>query len=964
LSIKAGDHVLTELYREKGLGKVLGIQHFLDCSYYEVFFYNTNEVLTINSKDVQFVQSPYQKLSLGKYDSFSSFILRFIKNDINMTNSKKGVMSAGNFRITPLPHQVLAVDFVLNHTDKRCLIADEVGLGKTIEAAMIFEELKLRGQAKRVLIVTPSGLTQQWKEEMRQKFNEEFVIVDRNMHQSLREIHGRETNVWKCYDNVITSIDFVKPKVIKEGLDNKVLVNREEHNKYVSNMLVKADWDVVIFDEAHKLSKTLDGAETARYKIAKELSEFECVFLLLSATPHQGDAGKFFNLMNLIDPIAFSTENDINRKKVKEYVVRNKKRAAIDNKQERLFKQRITTVYPIERAPFEDKIELYLYEEVTKYVTENYNLALGKNDRALSFLMILFQRLVSSSSLAIFFALKSRLERLKIIQDTLSLDEVNLTIEFDEQEAIDKDAEEILEELQNSAGIFTKEGVRKEIKILEHLLILARKASYGRYDSKVKGLINVIDEIIIREEDPNIKFLIFTEFIQTQKYLQDILTSCGYEVSILNGKMTTLEKMEAREKFRESAQFLISTDAGGEGINLQFCHVIINYDMPWNPMKLEQRIGRLDRIGQKFNVLVFNFMIRDSVEERVREIIESKLDLVKKQFGDDKMADILSTLQDDFNFDRLFIDAVIKREKEAKDLEEIAQEIYETAKQILEKDDLLLPQSTEDYVSFEEKIIEVSADRIKCLVKHYLQLQNKQLNEYVKQPNLYYFDIKDENGSTLNYRNVVFDHEIAIENDNLNFFHINHPFIKKILKEQAYYEGGTVTQLRVQTYETQLIQKKGIWAIYKLILTNNIDFYKQIPVSVFVDELGIHDDSLSKMLIDISPEKLIDFSLDFPLLNVEFIQRIIEEEVQKVSEDIYTEELIDWQVLLDKEREKFHNYFKVQEKNLEKIAISNIKEAKKREILINKEAKLKNINHRKNLVPKIELEQIAMIVFG
>ena len=148
------------------------------------------------------------------------------------------------------------------------------------------------------------------------------------------------------------------------------------------------------------------------------------------------------------------------------------------------------------------------------------------------------------------------------------------------------------------------------------------------------------------------------------------------------------EKIEAKAKFKDDHQFLVSTDSGGEGINLQFCHVMINYDLPWNPMRIEQRIGRIDRIGQEKDVLIFNFMLEDTIEERVREVLEGKLERIAKEFGDDKKKDVLSLIQDEYNFDKIYIEAVKQGEINKKELEMIGTEIYLKAKRILEKQDL------------------------------------------------------------------------------------------------------------------------------------------------------------------------------------------------------------------------------------------------------------------------------------
>ena len=199
--------------------------------------------------------------------------------------SGAGFQSAGNFKIIPLPHQLLAVDFVIDRFKPRALIADEVGLGKTIEAALIYEELKARGLVGRVLIITPSGLCGQWREEMKQKFFEDFSVYDRELVLSLKKLRGEESNVWSFSDKIITSIDFLKPRRISRVLYRRLAGQRQWHNEHVFEAAVNAGFDMIIIDEAHKLTKDMSGEETARYKVGKAFSEVAPVFLCLPLPP-------------------------------------------------------------------------------------------------------------------------------------------------------------------------------------------------------------------------------------------------------------------------------------------------------------------------------------------------------------------------------------------------------------------------------------------------------------------------------------------------------------------------------------------------------------------------------------------------------------------------------------------------------------------------------------------------------
>jgi len=619
--MKIGDMVLSNTYEEKGAGTVLVTREVFGHKYADVFFEGTREKLTLPVSDLSGVREPEAKFRAGEFYPASKFMLRLLKDQILAAAAQEGLQAAGNFKILPLPHQLLAVNFVLDQFKPRALIADEVGRGKTIEAALVYEELKARGIAKRALVIAPSGLCGQWRDELKIKFSEEFALYDRDTVKSLKKMHGEETNVWKLSDRVITSVDFIKPKKLGDNLGERTLRNRAWHNMHVFEAAVEAEFDVVIIDEAHKLTKDFSGEETARYKVGEELSEAVPIFLLLSATPHQGDSAKFRNLLHLIDPYLFYKGCELRPEDVMKVTVRNNKRAAVDFSGNRLFKQRLTSLCKIDRYSREDAIELELYEKVTEYVSEYYDLAVRFNDRTLMFLLLIYQRMVSSSSRAILSALSRRLRVLEDEKRTLQGvgGEVENENNGESQNEIDLEnledltAEEQLEALENAG---TSENTPNKSKYIDYetlklknIIKLAKEASTGGNDAKFRKLLEIIDEFIIRENNPKLKFIIFTEFVETQKYINECLKSLGYKTALINGSMSPDVKLLEKLKFQDEAQFLISTDAGGEGINLQFCWVMVNYDMPWNPMRLEQRIGRIDRIGQEHDVKIVNFQL-------------------------------------------------------------------------------------------------------------------------------------------------------------------------------------------------------------------------------------------------------------------------------------------------------------------------------------------------------------------
>lgn len=887
------------------------------------------------------------------------FLAKIAAHSLQSLMSQQGVISAANFRITPLPHQILAVDFVLGQFKPRAVIADEVGLGKTIEAAMIFEELKLRRQARRVLIITPAGLTRQWQDELSQKFGEQFVVIDRALFGALREVNGQETNLWTLHDQVITSLDFIKPRRIHLDLGERERKRREQHNREVFDRMISAGWDMVIMDEAHKLSKDEDGTETARYKIGESLSKAVPVFLLLTATPHQGKPNKFLHLLNLVDPFSFTRIEDLQPERVSEIVWRTRKRAALDSQKRPLFKQRVTDIFPVKRTGPEFALERELYERVSAYVSDNYNRALGRNDRAFGFLMILFQRMLTSSTQAITESLEKRLKLLLRWQEELEETDqaIESPLEFDEQEADDEDPQTVLDVLVDVPGVINSHELAKEIVILSDLLDLARR-TLKETDSKIAAFMEIIEQVCQRE-GPATKFLVFTEFTATQRMLENTLKDMGYQVVLINGSMDINERIIARQKFSEDVQFMISTDAGGEGVNLQFCHVMVNYDLPWNPMRLEQRIGRLDRIGQTHNVIVLNLLIGETVEQRVREVLETKLSIIRHQYGDDKLADILSTLQEEFQFDKLYIEAIAKRQAEAVNLEKMGEQIVNRARQILDQDDLLLPQAGAQVESYKQKVIEISPERIRSLVAGYLASHGEPITEYSRKQGVFYFDLP-EDGTKVRYSDIVFERDKAMADDGLTFLHLNHPLIQRIqasLMQEAQAIHANL-RLRDGIFNESV---EGLFAVYTLRATNNVDLDRREIVSIFLDKDGLHQPRLAKLLLELLPEQVDSAYLPEASTWINSFKDKAWQVAESRSADRFMEIQLSYAEQIERERQKLERYYRQQEWAVHQIAIDNIRQAKEKELFERRRVDLNALHTRSNLVPDLTLVALAWI---
>lgn len=541
--------------------------------------------------------------------------------------------------VIPLPHQLKALNKAISRPAIRYLLADEVGLGKTIEAGLVMRELKLRGLVQRILVVAPKGLATQWVSEMDTHFNEPFELIIPG--DAIALAHPEE-NIWQQHKQVICPMDSIKPLEKRRGWS---LDKVNQYNKQRFDDVISAGWDLIVVDESHRLQGSTETV--ARFKLGQGLADAAPFLLLLSATPHQGKSDGFHRLMSLLDSDHFPDEGAVTQERVKPYVIRTEKRHAIDAEGKPLFRPRQTQLVSVAWQA-NHHIQRELYDAVTDYVREGYNQALASKQQAVGFLMILMQRLVVSSPAAI----KATLEKRLAVLNKPTLAEQASLLTHEEWEDLDG-------QQQSDTLLNTKIKALKDEKTeVKWLLSLAEQCVQQGIDAKADALLEWITQLQREEDDPNLKVLIFTEFVPTQTMLAEFLIARGMSVVTLNGSMSMQERKAAQLAFAETSRVLISTDAGGEGLNLQFCHVIINYDMPWNPMRLEQRIGRVDRIGQKKVVRALNLVFEESVEYRVREVLEEKLNTILEEFGVDKTSDVLDSAQAGQLFDELYTGAI------------------------------------------------------------------------------------------------------------------------------------------------------------------------------------------------------------------------------------------------------------------------------------------------------------------
>lgn len=950
------EKVVSELYAEYGPGTIISKNKIFDKEFCKVFFESAGKIIEIQLDDLKTIDSPMDLFKSNIFSSPIEFRLNSMAHSIEVMASSEKPLSPANFKINSLPHQLLVLDFVINQFRPRCLLADEVGLGKTIEAALIMEELKLRNIVKRVLIITPAGLINQWKDELKLKFSEDFSIFDGETFKSFKQLYGQETNCWLKFDQVITSIDFLKPKKMHNDLLEYELKRRQEHNKYVFKDCVNANWDMVIIDEAHKLSKYKTGEETARFKLGNSLSDGVPVFLILTATPHRGEPYVFKNLLGLVDPYRFNKLEDVKPENINKMTVRNKKRACIDFDGNRLFKKRVTTLCKIKWDEGVDKPEIKLYDAIVEYITEYYDYAQKEKNNILIFLLMLYERIVASSSKAILKSLGKRLKTLKSLTHKAKKISESLLDDFGEIPG-----EKQLEFVEKIVPILNNPDlVRKEIKIVSNCIELAKKALIGRNDAKLRKLIEIIDDLKKKINDKNIKILIFTEFIETQRYIIESLEKIGYNMAFINGKLSLSERILQKQRFRDKAQILVSTDAGGEGINLQFCYVIINYDLPWNPMKIEQRIGRVDRIGQDKDVIAINFILEDTIEEYVREKIEYKLQLIKDQFGEDKLHDILSTLNEEFNFDRLYVEYIAKNRYDDHSLENISDNIYQKAKEILENDEILIPFTDMEKVKdFEVEDIRNISKKNQIFSELFLKNRGLEFNEYKDNPALFYFRNDFRTDILQNhYSKIIFDQSIGLDIEDAELFCIKHPFIKEAIALSK--NKGRVCHFYI--YENKFRDNGGLLFNWLFTISNNFNMHRQHLIPTFVNNSLKYNRRLSeylKNMDNLSLEKC-DEKVE---CNIDDYYHQALAVAEKMAENIFWEMEQDWRTKINMDKEKLEKYYRQKAKAIGQIKIDNIREGKQNELRKDKAQKLAELKKQSQLFPELDCIQIAKIVF-
>ncbi|GAB4282975.1 MAG: helicase-related protein [Oscillatoriaceae cyanobacterium] len=541
-------------------------------------------------------------------------------------------------RVDPLPHQLEAVyDYFMKQPRIRFLLADDPGAGKTIMAGLLLKELKIRGLVRRVLIVAPANLTFQWQREMKDKFRENFDIVRGDV---LRASYGM--NPWQEKNQVVTSISWVS------RIDD------------AKESLLRSNWDLVIVDEAHKMSAYSSDKKTLAYQLGERLSEMTDHYLLMTATPHKGDRDNFCHFLELLDSDVYgdvkSLEEAMKRNIAPFYLRRTKEAMVTFPEPETGQVKKIFTTRKVETISFQiNQDELSFYDDLTDYVNDQ-SIKASHDDsargRALGFTMAMLQRRFASSVYAARLSLeRMRDKRQEILDDPQGYRqrqiEQKLPDDFDEMS--EEEQAKIIGNLENVVASIDPQDLRQEISQLNRLIGEAKQLEQREVESKLGKLKEVITQNGIFAS-PQMKLLIFTEHKDTLDYLVGKIRDWGLKVTQIHGGMKIGDRDQpnsriyAEREFRESAQVMVATEAAGEGINLQFCWFMINYDIPWNPVRLEQRMGRIHRYGQEKDCLIFNFVATNTREGRVLSKLFERLSAIAAALDPDNTGKVFNVL--------------------------------------------------------------------------------------------------------------------------------------------------------------------------------------------------------------------------------------------------------------------------------------------------------------------------------
>ena len=713
------------------------------------------------------IKGAEHRFVLGQKEAASgaeNFRLKTLAHALELWNENTGALS--NMEIDPLPHQIHLVHHILASGNLNWMIADDVGLGKTIETGMLLSALKQRGVLNRVLLVTPAGLTKQWQDELNHKFKMgEFQIYG-------EDFTINNSRHWKMYDHVIASIDCLKDPSHLELLQES------------------GGWDIIIFDEAHRLSRRQYGLKmdmSQRFQLAANLRRMTDALLLLTATPHQGMQDKFQALLELLHPERRDEIDTLalNPEIISDMIFRNNKADVTDAEGNFIFKGKQTHAVSV---PVSDEM-MEFDQQLQQYLRQGYSAgaAMGNQGRAIGFVMTVYRKLAASSIAAIHNALCNRKAKLqkRYVEE----------IEDRTGESLDWRFNGEWEESQLGSANEFFEG---ELGLLDQLISSTEKLK-GQ-DKKLEGFIDTLISKI-HANNTKEKILIFTEYKTTQAYLKQALEkSFGQRtVDLINGSMSHSERQNAINHFEESGRFLISTEAGGEGINLQRkCHIMINYDLPWNPMRLVQRIGRLYRYGQKKPVVIFNMHSPDTADAQVINLMYTRITQVvqdmagvSSEFNERLQEDIIGEISDLLDIEEILENAVtdgITRTKER------IEEALEKAKSATKMQRELFDHAASFDPNEIKEELAISIEHLQAFAQGMFAQTGIEIVEKTHEQKVWHIRIPEELmaelGTSRSRYEVTFDRFLATHRPNTHMLDLDSFIMKSLVERAKSYEFG------------------------------------------------------------------------------------------------------------------------------------------------------------------------------
>ena len=749
------------------------------------------------------------------HDSVSAdwFDLRTQALQLQIAHEQGQLLSISNSLVRLEPYQLAAVNWVMQKLRQRALIADDVGLGKTIEAGLILKELSARNRANRVLFVVPAHLQKKWIRDMDRFFDIDLTPADRQWVEGERRRLGEEANIWdQDHQQLVTSQAFLRQDEFQPALE-------------------EAFWDVVIVDEAHKAAKRGESPSKTS-KMVERVAGNSDSLLLLSATPHDGKGEAFRSLVEYIDPFLVAEDQDLSKEAVERVMIRRGKQTLYDDDGDRIFPDREVNTVPVEMTHEERQF----YRAVTDYVKNVYNRSEKLNEPAVGFAMALMQKRLVSSIGAIQATLSRRLGDLVDDQSTSTSLSEEASAYLDGEDLDEAGKQRAEEELSALTVTESDAQLEEEIETLRDLVSLAEGIPV---DSKAQKVRRYIQQLL--EEQPDEKLLLFTEYRDTLDYLLGLVKDEPWadEILVIHGDIDKEERARIEEEFNHGqSRLLFATDAASEGIDLQHsCHIMVNYELPWNPNRLEQRIGRIHRYGQDKEVKVWNFSFEDTREGEIFEMLQNKVESIRGKLGN--TADVLGML-DDIDVDSLIMESIQNDEPASatkEELEELIDERQRTLQEWYERS--LIDTSTFDQES-REKIQEVMDESedvygTEADIHEFVERGVKALGGDVEKAgnNLYRAELPAslQKGPDQEYGPFTFSRDFAMDHDGIDYVSPDADLVQRLMQKVLDSERGDVG-LKLLPF----VDEPGIAYNYRVMFEDGTgEVIREEMIPVYVD---------------------------------------------------------------------------------------------------------------------------------